>query len=282
MGGGDLTKYKTGCAMLGKFFSDVRGIARVCGAGPALRWGACVALTIAENLRTRNLLAADLLMGSGPFPVTHATGKALLIGKHAFSGLREIWVRDVYTRGSFLKVPDGGTVVDMGANMGNFSAMALASNSTIRLIAVEPSSQHAAKWHDTIKINNFVDRATLCESFVGHFTAKQQQDFDTDAYYQTATIIPEADFLERYKIDRIHFLKCDIEGSEFFLMEPNSRILDITDRIAIELHDFGGDVHQFLEHLVLKGFTDMQIEWHGGECIARAARPETSENEIPH
>jgi FkbM family methyltransferase len=266
--------------MLGKFISDFRGIARVCGVGPALRWSASVAITIAENLRTRNLLAADLLMGSGPFPVAHPTGNALLVGKHAFSGLREIWVRDVYTRGDFLKVPDGGTVVDMGANMGNFSAMALASNPSIRLIAVEPSSQHAAKWHDTIKINDFVDRAVLCESFVGNFTPKQQLDFDTDPFYQSATIISEVDFLEKYKIDRIDFLKCDIEGSEFYLMEAESRILDITDRIAIELHDFGGDVHQFLEHLVVKGFTDMQVEWHGGECIARAARPKTSsENE---
>src|SRR5690349_6204581 len=110
--------------MLAKLFGDFRGIARVAGLGTALRWMGCVVLTLPSALKTRNLLAADQLMGTGPFRVHHATGDALLVGDSAFSGLREIWVRDVYAGGGFLRLPDHGTVVDLGANMGNFSAQA--------------------------------------------------------------------------------------------------------------------------------------------------------------
>ena len=258
--------------MLRKLVSDFRGIARVCGIGPALRWLGCVALTMPANLKTRDLLAADRKMGIGPFTVKHQVGSAKLVGESAFSGLREIWVRDVYARDGFVRIPEHGTVVDLGANMGNFSAMALAASATARLIAVEPSRGHAAKWRETMRVNGFEDRAQLCQAFVGTFNDVQRDAFAADPHYADAPIMSEREFLDRYRIERIDFLKCDIEGSEFFMMEPGSHILDIADRIAIELHDFGGDVPAFLEHLETRGFGEIAIDWYGGECIARATR----------
>ncbi len=258
--------------MLAKLFGDFRGIARVAGIGTAVRWLGCVALTLPATLRTRNLLAADRLMGNGPFRVRHAIGTAVLTGESAFSGLREIWVRDVYAGGGFLQVPDHGTVVDLGANMGNFSAQALAANSTARLIAIEPSVQLGAKWAATMTTNGFQDRAQLCRAFIGIFTDKQRRDFENDPAYGGAPTINEDEFLSRYAIRHIDFLKCDIEGSEFFMAESGSKLLDITDRVAIELHDFGGDPQHFLDNLKARGFTDLQVDWYGRECIARAAR----------
>ena len=258
--------------MLAKLLGDFRGIARVAGIGTALRWMICVSLTLPTALKTRNLLAADRLMGNGPFRVHHAIGDALLTGESAFSGLREIWVRDVYAGGNFLRVPDHGTVVDLGANMGNFSAQALAANATARLIAIEPSAPLGAKWVATMAANGFQDRAQLCRAFIGIFTDKQRRDFENDPAYGDAPTINEDEFLRRYAIDHIDFLKCDIEGSEFFMTERNSRLLDIADRVAIELHDFGGDPQHFLDTLKAKGFVDLQVDWYGRECIARAAR----------
>jgi len=258
--------------MLAKLFGDFRGIARVAGIDIALRWLGCVVATLPSALKTRNLLAADRLMGTGPFRVRHAIGDALLTGESAFSGLREIWVRDVYASGGFLRVPNHGTVVDLGANMGNFSAMALAANPTVRLIAIEPSAPLGAKWATTMALNGFQGRAQLCRAFIGIFTDKQRSDFENDPAYGDAPTINENEFLQRYAIDHIDFLKCDIEGSEFFMTEPGSRLLDLADRIAIELHDFGGDPQHFLDVLKEKGFGNIQVDWYGAECIARAAR----------
>lgn len=259
--------------MLAKLSSDFRGIARVVGVYTALRWLCCVALTLPSALKSRNLQAADRLMGAGPFRVRHAIGSAFLTGESAFSGLREIWVRDVYAGDSFLKIPDHGTVVDLGANMGNFSAQALAANSTARLIAIEPSIPLGASWARTMAANCFQDRAQLCRAFIGIFTDKQRHDLESNPAYGDAPTINEDEFLKRYAIEHIDFLKCDIEGSEFFLIGNDSRMLDITDRVAIELHDFGGDPKGFLDNLTARGFTDLQVDWYGAECIARAARP---------
>lgn len=262
--------------MFRKLISDFVGITKGCGIGRAVQWAGCVILTMPQNLCAKNLLAADRMMGAGPFRVRHATGEAVLVGEQAFSGLREIWVRDVYARGGFLAVPDHGTVIDLGANMGNFSALALAANATARLIAVEPSKPLGAKWAATIRANGFQERAQLCPSFIGVFTEKQQRDLDDDPAYQSAPTISEEEFLTRYSIDKIDFLKCDIEGSEFFMTDPSSKILDITSRVAIEVHDFGGDPQYFLENLRARGFSNINVDWYGGECIARASRCKTN------
>jgi hypothetical protein len=140
------------------------------------------------------------------------------------------------------------------------------------LIAIEPSAPLASKWAKTMAANGFQDRAQLCRAFIGIFTDKQRRDVENDPAYGDAPTINEDEFLRRYAIDHIDFLKCDIEGSEFFMTERGSRLLDITDRVAIELHDFGGDPQHFLDTLKAKGFIDLQADWYGRECIARAAR----------
>lgn len=258
--------------MIRKLLYDFVGISRVSGWGTAFRWAGNVALSLPTVLKTRNLLAADARMGTGPFHVERDGKRANLVGKMAFAGLREIWVRGVYDRGGFVQVPDHGTVVDLGANMGNFSAMALAANPTARLIAVEPSAVLGGKWTATMAANNFGPRAQLCRAFLGDFTEVQLNDVRTSADYASAPQLAESDFLARYGIDRIDFLKCDIEGSEFFLIEPGSRMLDITERLAIEVHDFGGRAQDFIDALKERGFADISVDWYGAECIARATR----------
>lgn len=258
--------------MIGKLLRDFFGIIRVAGPARALQWAGAVAVTMPAALKSRNLLAADAAMGTGPFTVRHGAAKARLVGEHAFSGLREIWVRRVYSRNGFLQIPDHGLVVDLGANMGNFSAMALASNPTARVIAVEPGARNVAKFHATMAANGFADRATLCRAFVGIFSPQQISDVATDASYSDAERMSEADFIARHGIERIAFLKCDIEGSEYFLTDPQSRLLDMADRVGIELHAFGGDVKGFLADLERRGFRLETVLWDGEDCIALAAR----------
>ncbi|WP_066661514.1 MULTISPECIES: FkbM family methyltransferase [unclassified Sphingomonas] len=258
--------------MIGKLLRDFFGIAQVAGPVRALQWAGAVAVTLPSALRTRNLLAADAAMGTGPFVARHGRAKARLVGDQAFSGLREIWVRQVYSRDDFLKIPDHGVVVDLGANMGNFSALALASNPTARVVAVEPGAHNVAKFHETMRANGFQNRATLHRAFVGIFSPQQVSDVATDPNYTDAERVSEADFLAQHGIDRIAFLKCDIEGSEYFLTDPQSRLLDISDRVGIEIHAFGGDVKGFLAELERRGFRLENVIWDGEDCIALAVR----------
>src|SRR5271169_4113278 len=105
---------------------DARGIASACDWLVALRWLGCIAMTLPDCLRARNLQPADRLMGQGPFRVSRGAAHAWLSGAQIFSGIREIWVRDVYLKNNFLEIPAGALVIDFGANLGNFTHLALA------------------------------------------------------------------------------------------------------------------------------------------------------------
>src|SRR6186713_2915399 len=102
-------------SIAGKILADSLGIARTCGPGTALNWLSCISRSARECARVRNLQPADRLMGRGPFTVKRGGVRARLTGEQVFSGIREIWVRDVYLKSDFLRIEPGSWVVDLGA-----------------------------------------------------------------------------------------------------------------------------------------------------------------------
>ena len=76
-------------------------------------------------------------MGPGPYDVRLGAARARLFGEQVISGIREIWVRDVYLNRGILSIAPDATVVDLGANAGNFTMLALAHGSGVRCVSVE-------------------------------------------------------------------------------------------------------------------------------------------------
>ncbi|MGO9988390.1 MAG: FkbM family methyltransferase [Steroidobacteraceae bacterium] len=255
---------------------DARGIVSVCGWLVAVRWLGCVVLTLPACLRTRNLQPGDRLMGQGPFLVTRGAAQARLSGEQIFSGIREIWVRDVYLKNNFLKIPADALVIDFGANLGNFTNLALAQHKDVRVIAVEPSLSLSNSLQASAKANGWADRVAVKRVFIG-VTTQVQLSVADNPDYQGAPFITEKDFLDEFRVDRVDFLKCDIEGSEFFLLKPESKLLSLTRNLAIEIHSWGGSVPAFLDRLRDMGFEIGSVTYHpSGSCIAlcrRAAVP---------
>jgi FkbM family methyltransferase len=253
-------------------FRDARGIAAVCGLQVALRWLFSIAMMLPECARSRNLQPADRRMGNGPFRVVRGTAHAVLRGRQVFSGIREIWVRDVYLKNDFLHVPKGALVVDFGANLGNFTNLALAQHPDVRVIAVEPSLSMSQSLQASVNGNGWRDRVAVKRAFVGAST-EVQASVANNSDYSGAPFVAEEQFLDEFKIERVDFLKCDIEGSEFFLLEPQSRLLSITHNLAVEIHAWGGSVPGFLEHLRRIGFEIGPVAYDpSGTCIARCRR----------
>jgi FkbM family methyltransferase len=208
-------------------------------------------------------------MGSGPFRAKSAKGHALLMGPQVFSGLREIWVRDVYLRAGFLDVPPGALVVDLGANLGSFTLRALAAAPEVKVIAVEPSLSLSESLKKTVDLNGWSSQVVVRRGFVGVETKVQQNDVISNPDYSTAPYISEAQLLGDEPAELIDFLKCDIEGSEFFLLDPASKLLHKAKRIAVEIHSWGGSVDAFLEHARNIGFDFGPIvKESDGTCIA--------------
>ncbi len=251
--------------------SDFVGLTRVCGPAVAARWAGSVVQTFNRCRQARNLQPADQAMGEGPFRVKRKHATARMAGPRILSGIREIWVRDVYLKDDYLQIPPDAVVVDLGANMGNFTMLALAHGADVRVVSVEPSSERNELFEQQLKVNGWEGRAVLDQCFIGG-RGNAQEELLKDKHFQGAEFVSQDQFLAKHNLQRIDFLKCDIEGSEFELLTPSSPILAITQQLAIEVHDFAGDRHAFLGMLEECGFTIGPVRHTGGDCVALAKR----------
>jgi hypothetical protein len=85
----------------------------------------------------------------------------------------------------------------------------------------------------------------------------------------------DAGLLQLCAIDYRGFLKCNIEGSEFFMIDAASPQLHLAERAAIEIHDFGSDPQQSLDTFEAQGFTGFLVNRRNRKCIARTTRVRT-------
>lgn len=254
-----------------KIWSDTRGLIHVAGLRFALRWLSMVAVKFTQCWRDRNLQPADQAMGNGPFDVRLRHIRSRIIGPRVTSGMREIWVRDVYTGGGFLEIHNGDMVVDLGANKGNFTALALGAGPKVQVICVEANRQCVANLERTVSVNHSEDRVRIVRQFIGGRSGFQTAlQASTDG--RDITYITEEKFVEQMGLQQIDFLKCDIEGSEYELLTRDSLLMAMTNQLAIELHPDEGDCKAFTVMLDQMGF-QLQIDSQPPTYIVRARRP---------
>jgi FkbM family methyltransferase len=253
--------------MMRKLWTDFWGLRRVCGTRMALRWLGCVVTSLPSVLKARNLQPADLRMGQGPYRlrVPGRSKSVLLSGYRVVSHIREMWVRNVY---GLADLPSGGTVVDLGAHHGYFTAAAAGAGN--RVIAVEASRPRVAAIQELTKLNGW-QRVAICNAFIGGAT-QHQDDQQAIPDHDGVPYISIEELVARYGVERIDFLKCDIEGSEFglFFGPCGSRLLEMTNRLAMEVHYDSGDVRALLGLLERSGFRTLIQSESAGDCIVRA------------
>jgi FkbM family methyltransferase len=256
--------------VLGKIASDFAGLRRVCGWGVALRWVFKILTNFGECKRTRGLQPADRAMGDGPFESHYGSARAKMFGAQVISGIREIWVRDLYLSHGFLTIPPDAHVIDLGANMGNFTMLALAHGPGVRVVSVEPTEWGRKKIVKQLEVNGWSDRVQICPNFLGGETDEQRR-LRANNETPDARFMSEEEFIQAYRIDRIDLIKCDIEGSEFALITPQSRLLKMARQFAAEVHIAGGDLDGFIAMLQSEGF-EVQVNQRDAEGLVLSAR----------
>jgi FkbM family methyltransferase len=240
-----------------QFFGDFFGIKKLCGVNVACRWMFNCLLHLRQILNSGNLQSVDSAVGVGPFDVKlRRYACAFRVkGPSVMSGIREMYVRDVYLQNGWATINDGDVVLDLGANIGNFTNMALAMGPNVRVIAVEPSISLNRLMADSVEQNvGYQDRLQLVRCFLGQMGDLQREIIRCDKNYSDAQWMNEDQLIGHCQISRVNFLKCDIEGGEFGLITPNSRLLKMTTVIACEVHSFAGDVTKFLQMIESSGF----------------------------
>ena len=246
---------------LRKISGDIWGISRIVGLSTTAMWLAAILKNMPEIYRSGNLQVADRALGSGPFQVKYSDEVNFRItGPGALSGIREMYVRDTYLRGGCLKIDDGDIVLDLGANIGNFTNLALAHGPRVKVVAVEPGHALIRSMKASLTLNDgFAERVSVVKAFLGH-ASSVQLDLSDDPSYAGTSWMTEEELLEVTSLKCVDFLKCDIEGGEFGLLHRESALLRMTRKLAIEVHAFAGDVHPFIDMLKEVGFTIKHIQ----------------------
>jgi FkbM family methyltransferase len=262
--------WKSELKFIKQILSDSIGLVRVCSLIMATKWLLFILLTLPQCLKHKNLQPADKLFGEGPISVKAKYGRVKLIGGQVFSSVREIWVRRVYLQDDFLKIPDNGTVVDLGANVGSFTMQALAHSKSCKVIAVEPNTEFNKLFLLQIELNNFSNRVTLQRYFIGS-SSETQSEMLRMPESSDAEFITQKKFIELNNLQSIDFLKCDIEGSEFDFINDSS-LLEITKQLAIEIHNHAGDRKKFISKLKELGFQIGPVKSDPYGCILLAKR----------
>lgn len=172
-------------------------------------------------------------------------------------------------------------IVDLGANKGEFASLFSKTYSFQKMILVEanPSliadieqnigaTQNVAVLNAVIGtsdqeeavffISDAHDASSINEDFSKGTFAKNS--FNTNAIKQRMLTLES--LMEEYAIDKIDFLKVDIEGAEWDLIESFTPALcDKIDQISVEFHDFYGEQFRPKSEKCIKKLKDMGYQF---------------------
>jgi FkbM family methyltransferase len=182
---------------------------------------------------------------------------------------KEIALRDDY---KLSRLQTGlGTVVDLGGNIGIFAS--LCAPHCERLICVEPLSENVAQLQKNLKANALEAKCQVLHGAVwsdnGEVTVPKSAENSGghslviggyECYgEETVQAITLEGLFERFEIERVDLLKCDIEGAELEVFKSASaKTLGRIDRIILEIHPGAaystGELEQMVAHIQSSGF----------------------------
>jgi len=157
-----------------------------------------------------------------------------------FGAMREMYAGNVYLA-PFEPGFKARTVVDLGSNRGLFSVLAAIVLGAETVVGVEPSTYYQPALARLVETNGLELRGIhRIAAFASSEPGPGKVTVD--------------EIMNGYGMDRIEFLKCDIEGGEFDVFLRNNAFLARVDRIAMELHPKEGDIDPLCRVLVESGF----------------------------
>lgn len=177
--------------------------------------------------------------------VSWINGKKVLMRKGTTDILvfRKIFIDKEY---DFSFTHEIDTIIDAGANVG-FSAIFFASRfPQAKVIAVEPEPsnyelllKNISPYSNIYPVQGAVSnkrgafKITNKEADNWNFQFEDSNEGDGEGDFYTITYL-----MEKFGLEKIDFLKIDIEGGEEMLFQDHYEWLEKTRSLSIELHDF--------------------------------------------
>lgn len=174
----------------------------------------------------------------------------------------EVFDEDCYR---IARLPDSPRIVDVGANIGTFSAAVLWHRRDAKVIAIEPSPDNLEYLeHNLVGIrgeNVLVMKvaAGLSRGLTrigGAYSDSYRTGLDSGVL---VNVIPLSEVLQ----GPADLLKIDVEGAELDALKGAAEGLSNVKRVAIEYHDYPGKVSMLPELLLFlkdAGFTALEVD----------------------
>ncbi len=167
--------------------------------------------------------------------------------------LWEIYVYDTY-QGHRETIMPGDTVIDAGAHIGVYTRYAL-SRGAARVIAIEPeptnimclernfADEIAAGQVSLVKAGIWNEESTLKLAIHDHFSTRPTLfSMKGTSHHITVPVRPLDDIVEELQLDRVDFIKMDIEGAERLALEGSRRTIErFRPRMAICTYHLADD-----------------------------------------
>lgn len=190
-------------------------------------------------------LLKSLVHQEKEYYVSWINGKQVLMRKGTTDILvfKKIFIDKEY---NFPIIHELTTIIDAGANVG-FSAIFFATRfPQAKIIAVEPEPsnyelllKNIHPYPNIYPVQGAVSnkrgkfKITNKDADNWNFQFEDSNGSDGEGEFYTIT-----DLMEKFGMEKIDFLKIDIEGGEEMLFQDNYEWLEKTQSLSIELHDF--------------------------------------------
>jgi FkbM family methyltransferase len=250
-----------------RFLKEYRALREVLSAGDRRAFFAHTVRNGLQILRTKTLSKVDAGMSRDlevhyhdrHFILPLANIDAILApysDNPTFGNLREMVANDCYLRLFRLPLPIQ-VVLDLGANRGLFSLIALMALDAEVVMAVEPLAFYEPIMRLLLEVNGCGESRMIRYN---KFIASSSSERHNPSKYISINAIREQQQIARFGI-----VKMDIEGGELDIFrEPDW--LSHVDNVTMELHHFAGDLQIIPLALKEYGFQTVVTDQFGEAC----------------
>ncbi|MFZ2061865.1 MAG: FkbM family methyltransferase [Candidatus Binatus sp.] len=169
-------------------------------------------------------------------------------GTDDLAALNEGVISNPYLGSGHIELRQDSVVMDLGANMGDFTIIAAARCPRGRVYAVEPLSEYIPVLQTNVALNHLSNVEIIQVAIGDHegevaiSVAGVQSSiyFDSGTKRETVRITTIPQLMRDHRIDRIDLLKMDCEGAEWEILPAAREVLTHVKQICMEFHPARG------------------------------------------
>ncbi len=241
--------------IMNRFIRELAGVYQIGGKRLFLRYSFAILRHIHQVVFEKSLKSADDMMAGREICLKPFGKKVMIDGKH-FGLVREIFCLKCYFPPLFgFEIKDNDTVVDLGCNVGIFTL--ISAKIAKHVVAVDALSKFLDDLKDNLSHNHCLDKVSIHQSLMGSKSGVFANEVflkENSKYGDFPTKLSMNEILHIHQIDKIDFLKIDIEGSEFDLFLCKNLWLSHVRKIVMEVHQEFGELDSILDIMREWGF----------------------------